>query len=140
MIKAELALRLELTIDGVKQTGDYALVTMCNGRYYGGGSTPVPEARMDDGILHTVIIKKLTKLQFARLFGAYSDGKYRELPPDLIQVVQAKEVCIRSDEEIVTCLDGECFRSRQVVMKLSDKKVNFFGPRGCDPNATAIGI
>lgn len=132
--------RWELEVDGVKQRGEYAVVTMCNGRYYGGGSTPVPEARMDDGVLHTIIIKKVTKAQFVRLFGAYSDGRYRELPPELIQVCAAKKVTIRSDEDIVTCLDGECFRSREVVMQLSDKKVNFFGPRGCNPNATAIGI
>ena len=92
---------------------------------------------MDDGILHTVIIKKINKPTFARLFSAYSDGKYRELPPELIRVVQAKEVVIRADEEIVTCLDGECFRSREVVLRLADKKVNFFGPAGCSPNATA---
>ena len=56
----------ELEIDGQKQEGDYLLVSMCNGRYYGGGSTPVPEARMDDGVLHTVIIKKISKPTFAK--------------------------------------------------------------------------
>jgi len=132
--------RWELEIDGVQQDGEYLLVSMCNGRYYGGGSTPVPEARMDDGVLHTVIIKKISKPTFAKLFGPYSDGKYRELPKNLIRVVTAKEVRIRGKEEIVSCVDGECFRSREVVMKLSDKRVNFFGPKGCDPNATAIGI
>ncbi|MDD5931311.1 MAG: diacylglycerol kinase family protein [Oscillospiraceae bacterium] len=135
-----IARKWEVIIDGVPQGGEFSLVSMCNGRYYGGGSTPVPEARMDDGILHTVIIKKIGKSTFACLFGPYSDGKYRELPPDLIQVVTAGEVRIRADEDIVTCLDGECFRSREVVMKLSDKKLNFFGPKGCDPNATAMGI
>ena len=55
-------------------------------------------------------------------------------------MVQAKEIVIRSDKDIVTCLDGECSHSREVVMKLSDKKLNFFGPKGCDPNATAMGI
>ena len=135
-----IARKWEVTIDGVKQEGEFSLISMCNGRYYGGGSTPVPEARMDDGILHTVILKKISKATFARLFGPYSDGKYKELPPALIRVVQAKEVTIRADEDIVTCLDGECFRSREVTMKLSEKKLNFFGPHGCDPNATAIGI
>lgn len=95
---------------------------------------------MDDGLLHTVLIKKLSKAQFAKLFGPYSDGKYRELPKELIQVVNAKEVRIQSGSDIVSCVDGECFRSRDVTMKLSEKKVNFFGPKGCDPNATAIGI
>ena len=113
---------------------------MCNGRYYGGGSTPVPEALMDDGVLHTVVIKKLSRITFAKLFSPYSAGEYRKLPPQLIQVYTAKEVRIQADEDIVTCVDGECSRSREVVMRLADKRVNFFGPKGCSPNATAREI
>ena len=33
-------------------------------------------------------------------------------------------------------LDGEITRSKQVALRLSEKKVQFFGPAGCDPNAT----
>ena len=130
--------RWTVSLGGTELEDDFALVSMCNGRYYGGGSMPVPEARMDDGVLHTVLIRNIPKATFARLFGAYSAGKYRELPADLIQVSTAKKVRIRAeDEDIVTCLDGECFRSREVVMTLSDKRLNFFGPKGCSPNATA---
>lgn len=46
-----------VTLDDEVIEDDFALVSMCNGRYYGGGSTPVPEARMDDGVLHTVLVK-----------------------------------------------------------------------------------
>lgn len=130
--------RWTVWIDGEEQQGDFSLISMCNGRYYGGGSMPVPEARMDDGVLHTVVVKKIGRAAFARLFAPYSAGKYRSLPPELIRVYEAKEVRIHSDdEEIITCVDGECFRSRDVVMRLADRKVNFFGPKGCSPNATA---
>ena len=40
-------------------------------------------------------------------------------------------------DAFVTCLDGENVSNRQVTLRLSDSKVNFFGPAGCDPNATA---
>lgn len=126
-----------VTLDGEAAEGDFALVSVCNGRYYGGGSTPVPEARMDDGVLNTILVRKISKLSFARLFRIYSAGNYRQLPT-VARSVTAREIRIRSEaEEIVTCLDGECFRSREVVLRLADKRVNFFGPKGCDPNATA---
>ena len=124
-------------LDGEEIEDDFTLVSLCNGRYYGGGSTPVPEARMDDGVLHAVLIKNVSKAVFLRLFGAYSAGKYRSLPPDLIRVCAAGEVRIRAGEDIVTCLDGECLRSREVVMRLADKRLNFFAPKGASPNATA---
>nr|WP_326172269.1 diacylglycerol kinase family protein [uncultured Oscillibacter sp.] len=126
-----------VTLDGEATEGDYALVSVCNGRHYGGGSTPVPEARMDDGVLNTILIRKISKAAFVRLFSVYSAGNYRQLP-HIARSVTAREIRIQSNnEEIVTCLDGECFRSRKVVLRLADKRVNFFAPPGCDPNATA---
>ena len=126
-----------VTLDGVAAEKDYALVAVCNGRYYGGGFMPVAEARMDDGVLHTILIRKVSKATFARLFAPYSAGQYRKLPADLIRVSTAKVVRIQSAGDIVTCVDGECSRSREVVMRLADRKLNFFGPKGCSPNATA---
>ena len=117
--------------------GQYALVSCCNGRYYGGGFMPVPEARMDDGRLETIIVKNVSRLKFARFVGAYAKGGYAAFP-QLARVVHAKVVKLHSeDQDIVTCLDGESIRSRDVTLRLSEKKVNFFGPAGFDCNATA---
>lgn len=126
-----------VTLDDEVIEDDFALVSMCNGRYYGGGSSPVPQARMDDGVLHTILVRKVSRLTFGRLFPAYSAGDYARFP-EIARVVTARRVVISSPrEDIVTCLDGESFRSSQVVMTLADKRLNFFGPKGCDPNATA---
>ena len=92
---------------------------------------------MDDGVLNTILVRKISKPAFARLFRVYSAGNYRQLP-QIARSVTAREIRIQSEvEEIVTCLDGECFRSHSVILRLADKRVNFFGPAGCDPNATA---
>lgn len=128
-----------VTLDGIPQTGKFALVSVCNGRHYGGGSTPVPEARMDDGILHTVLVRAVPRHVFARFFPAYSDGRWRDLPADLIQVVQARETVISAPAPFTTCLDGECFHWQEARLVLSPHRVNFFGPKGCNPNATARG-
>lgn len=132
--------RWTVYLDDEKLEGEFALVSMCNGRFYGGGSMPIPEARMDDGVVNTVIIRNVPKTTFARLFGTYSAGEYKKLPQDLIRVSTAKHVRIISrDQEIVTCLDGESIRSREVDMTLADKRLNFFGPVGADPNGTCRG-
>ena len=133
----KISQRWTVTLDGKAVTDHFALVSVCNGRYYGGGSMPVPEARMNDGILNTILVKKVGRAAFAKFFGAYSAGNYFRFP-HLAKVVTAKEVRIHSDGgEIVTCLDGECFRSRDVTLRLAGKTVNFFGPKGCDCNKTA---
>ena len=112
---------------------------MCNGRYNGGGSMPVPEARMDDGVLETILVKNVPKRTFARLFPAYSAGEYWKFP-HIARMVTSRQVVITAspgEADIVTCLDGESLRSREVRLVLAEKRVNFFGPKGCSPNATA---
>lgn len=129
-----------VTLDGESIEGEYALAAVCNGRYYGGGFMPVGEARMNDGILNTLVVKKVSRLQFLRFVGPYSKGLYYTLP-QVARCYTAREIAIESrDEDIVTCLDGEIVTNRKVTMKLSEKKVNFFGPRDCDPNATAVPL
>ena len=130
--------RWRVTLDNEVIEGDFALVSMCNGRYYGGGSTPVPEARMTDGILHTVLVRNISKARFAMLFPDYSAGNYQKLPRDVVRVSTAKVVRIEALEgDLTTCLDGESMHAQCVTLKLADKKVNFFAPKGCDPDATA---
>ena len=127
-----------VTLDDEVVEDEFALVSMCNGRYYGGGSTPVPEARMTDGVLHTILVKNVSKARFARLFPDYSAGNHQKLPRDVVRVSTAKVVRIEALEgDLTTCLDGESMHSLCVTLKLADKKVNFFAPKGCDPDATA---
>ena len=125
-----------VTIDGRAFSGNYALAAVCNGRHYGGGFTPVPQAKMDDGMLDVLLMDKVGRATFLRYIANYKNGEHEKFP-QYAHVARAKEVVIESEgDEIVTCLDGEISRSRRVVIRLSEKKVNFFGPAGCDPNAT----
>ena len=132
--------RWTITLDGEAMSGEFALAAVCNGRYYGGGFMPVAEARMDDGVLNTLVVRKVSRAAFLRFVGAYSKGLYYTLP-QVARCYAAREITIESqDRDIVTCLDGESLYSRRVTLGLSEKKVNFFGPEGCDPNATAVPL
>ena len=59
---------------------DFALVSVCNGRYYGGGFMPVAEARMDDGVLNTLVVKKVSRTTFLRFVTPYAKGQYYKFP------------------------------------------------------------
>lgn len=123
-------------LDGRATTGDYSLIAVCNGRYYGGGFMPVAEAKMDDGILNTLVVDKVDRVTFLRFVGPYSKGNYAKFP-HLAHCSTPKVVHIHSTQpDIVTCLDGECVTNDDVVIRLSDQRLNFFGPAGCSCNAT----
>ncbi|MDO4811046.1 MAG: YegS/Rv2252/BmrU family lipid kinase [Eubacteriales bacterium] len=126
-------------LDGEAIEGDYSLVAVCNGRYYGGGFMPVAEARMDDGVLNTLVVKKVSRMTFAKFVGPYSKGKYHTFP-HIAHCSTPKVIHIYSRQpDIVTCLDGECITNSDVVIRLCDKRLNFFGPAGCSCNSTAQG-
>lgn len=128
--------RWHVTIDGRKYDGNYALAAVCNGRHYGGGFMPVPQARMDDGMLDVLLMDKIGRAEFLRYVGNYKKGEHEKFP-QYVTIVRAKEIEIDAGgDEIITCVDGEIMRNTRAVIRLSDKKVNFFGPEGCDPNAT----
>jgi diacylglycerol kinase (ATP) len=124
-------------LDGVATEDDFSLISVCNGRYYGGGFMPVAEARMDDGVLNTIVVKKVDRRTFIKFVNPYSKGEYYKFP-HLATCSCPKVVHIYSKRnDIVTCLDGECITNSDVVIQMSDKKVLFFGPAGCDCNKTA---
>ena len=92
---------------------------------------------MDDGVLNTLIVKEVSRRTFLRFVGPYAKGEYPKFP-QLARCVTGREIRIQSQEkDIVTCLDGEAIRSRDVTLRLSERKVNFFAPEGCSCNATA---
>ena len=128
-----------ITLDDVTTEGDWSLVSVCNGRYYGGGFMPVAEARMDDGVLNPLVVREVNRRTFLKFVGPYSRGEYAKFP-EYAHCSCPKVVHIHSEKpDIVTCLDGESVVNSDVTIKLHDKKLNFFGPEGCSCNRTARG-
>ena len=126
-----------VTLDDEVIEDDFSLVAVCNGRYYGGGFMPVAEARMDDGVLNTLVVKKVSRVTFAKFVGPYSKGGYSKFP-EYAHCSTPQVIRIHSEKpDIVTCLDGECMTNSDVTIRMSDRKLNFFGPAGCSCNATA---
>ena len=79
---------------------------------------------------------RISRAQFARFVGPYGKGGYRQFPR-FATCYTAPVIRIQSEKnDIVTCLDGECSTSSDVTFRLSDRKLNFFGPTGCSPDAT----
>ena len=107
--------------------GDTSLVCVCSGRYYGGGFMPVGDNMPDDGLLETLVVRKVSRMTFFRLVGKYGSGKYRDYP-DLIWYRQGDGVTVRGGQELVAVVDGEPVRGRELNIRLSDKKMNFFYP------------
>ena len=111
--------------------GEGTIICVCSGRYYGGGFMPVGDNMPDDGLLETLVVRKVSRLTFFRLIGEYGKGRYAKYP-DLIQYDQGDGVTVRSPQELVAAVDGAILRANELIIRRSDKKINFFYPTGMD--------
>ena len=116
-------------VNGEVVDDEHTFVCVCNGRFYGGGFNPVPEADPTDGLLDVLLVKKVTRMQVPLVIGKYKDGRYKELP-DLVRHLRAKELKIRCDKAIPVNLDGEVRMAQVVDFKVADEKLRFFYPKG----------
>ena len=116
-------------VDGEQLEGEMTFVCVCNGRFYGGGFNPIPEADPSDGKLDVLVVKKVSRLQVPGLIGKYKNGRYRELH----QVARY----IKTDSIKITCrkptpinLDGELRTAQTIEMSVAKEKIRFFYPKG----------
>jgi diacylglycerol kinase family enzyme len=109
--------------------GDMTFVCVCNGRYYGGGFNPVPEADPSDGLLDVLLVKKVSRLQVPGIIGKYKDGRYRELPK-FVKHYRVRKIKITCDQPTPINLDGELRTAQEVTMSIAPQKLRFFYPKG----------
>ncbi|MBO5867949.1 MAG: diacylglycerol kinase family lipid kinase [Oscillospiraceae bacterium] len=116
-------------IDGEKFDGRFTFVCVCNGRFYGGGFNPVPEADPCDGLLDVLLVNQVNLLQVPAVIGKYKNGRYKELPK-LVRHFKAKTVTVTCDKVSPINLDGELRTAETAEMTLADEKIRFFYPKG----------
>lgn len=104
------------------------LVCACNGRFYGGGFNPVPEAMPDDGVLEYLIVDAVSRLKVAQIVGKYSKGRFRELS-DVIKHFRGSLLELECEHDVIVNIDGEALFAKKVVFSVVPKGVNFLFPR-----------
>ena len=116
-------------INGETIDGRQTMICVCNGRFYGGGFNPVPEADPTDGVLDVLLVKHVSRLQVAKVVGKYKNGQYAQLP-HLVRHLRTDRVKILCDRLTPVNLDGELRMAKEVIMEIAREKLRFFYPRG----------
>ena len=116
-------------VNGETVDREHTFVCVCNGRFYGGGFNPVPEADPTDGVLDVLLVKKVSLLQVPGVIGKYKAGRYKELP-HLVRHLKTKSIKITCDKVTPINLDGEARFAKEVTMELAQEKLRFFYPKG----------
>ena len=116
-------------LNGKRIDGEQTMICVCNGRFYGGGFNPVPDADPADGLLDVLVVKKVSRLQVPGVIGKYKNGQYKQLP-HLVRYYKTKQVKIICDKETPINLDGELRIAKEATFSVADEKIRFFYPKG----------
>ena len=116
-------------VNGETIDGEQTFICVCNGRFYGGGFNPVPEADPTDGKLNVLLVKKVSLLQVPGIIGKYKNGQYRQLPR-FVKHCLTDRITIRCDKPTPINLDGELRTAQTVEMSVAEEKIRFFYPKG----------
>ena len=116
-------------VDGERIDGEMTFICIANARYYGGGFYAVPDAEPDDGLLDILLVKKLHLWQIPGALAKYKAGRYKELG-HIARHIRTDRITIRCDKDSPVNLDGEIRMARNVQIRISDRKIRFFYPKG----------
>jgi YegS/Rv2252/BmrU family lipid kinase len=104
--------RLQIEVDGQSISEEAVFVEVSNTRYTGTHFLIAPEARMDDGLLDVVLLRKLGRMRILRLFPTiYSGGHVRF---EEVRSLRAQSIRLLAPEGMPLAVDGE-FRGRTPV-------------------------
>lgn len=115
-------------IDGQRLDGERTMICACNGRFYGGGFNPVPEADPADGLLDVLVVEKVSRLKVAGVVGKYKAGRYKELP-EIVRHYKTDKLRIICDQPTSISLDGELRTAQTVDISVAKEKLRFFYPK-----------
>jgi len=119
--------KFRVTAENLTIDKKITLVCICNGRFYGGGFNPVPDALPDDGVLDCLIVEPVSRFKVAKIVGRYAKGRFSEFP-EIFTYIRGSGMEIECDREFVVNIDGEAMYTNKINFKLVPKGINFVFP------------
>jgi len=96
---------LKLTIDGRAESVDACFAVVANSRFTGTTFLIAPKAKLDDGLLDLVVLKKISRMRVIQIFKTIFSGDHVHEPE--VDYHQARKITIDTEEPRVLNVDGE---------------------------------
>jgi YegS/Rv2252/BmrU family lipid kinase len=101
------AARLQVSSDQERWDEQMLMLVFCNGGREGGGFYIAPSARNDDGILHYVAVRRVSRPMMLRLLPEFMKGTHERFKQVRMGTFQRLE--LQSDRPLLIHTDGEIF-------------------------------
>lgn len=102
------------------------LSAFANGRYYGGGMIPAPDAIPDDGLLDVCLIRGMSRLRIFRFFPRFIRGVHTQMED--VTITRCRNLRMESPAPVHINADGELFESAKLDISLIHNGLRFIKP------------
>jgi diacylglycerol kinase (ATP) len=106
----------EIDIDGILFSGEYLFIVIANGKFYGGGITPSPQASISDGLFDICMAENLSIPKIIKLLPLYKIGKHIHLKE--VTMKTCKKISIKSSTEFGLNIDGDIVSSKKAEFSI----------------------
>ncbi len=126
--------------DGTVIDEALSLTAIGNGKFCGGGFKSCPLASLKDGLLDITVIKKVTRLTFLKLIGAYKEGTFLVMKnaQKVFKYIRTSHFKMEFEETMPICIDGEIAQAKNVEFTVIPGGFNFVIPKGSQLLYTGI--
>ena len=110
-----------VTIDDNSIAADFAFIIGCNTIHTGKGMRMAPLARLDDGLIDLIIVRKVSRFKLLKLFPKVFSGNHISDPG--VDYRQVKTFTILPEKNRQLNVDGEVLGSTPVKVKVLPKEI-----------------
>lgn len=112
---------IEFSVDNTRSKNKCTILTICNGKMYGGGYKIAPEALLSDGYFDVYIVDKISKPTLPFLLGKLKKGTHESLKE--VHKSKATKIKFKCDYDLVCNVDGEIMIDRKFNIKILPKSL-----------------
>jgi YegS/Rv2252/BmrU family lipid kinase len=110
------AIRLKVGEGDMRTVEGILNIFIANGPYCGGGYRVAPPAKLDDGIMDVVVVRRGTTAELAHLGATFLAGVHLE--HSLVEHFPASQLEIECASPSPLTLDGEAFTARRITVRV----------------------
>lgn len=100
---------------------EYTIISICNGKFYGGGYCIAPKAEINDGLFDIYYADKLNRIQILYLISKLKKGNHEGKRK--VHKFRTNHVELETDNKITFNIDGEKLTDNKFVIDLIPKAV-----------------
>lgn len=115
---------IEFKLNNTKMKDSYTIVTIMNGKVYGGGYKIAPNAIVNDGLFDIYFVDKLPKVKIPKLILKLAKGTHEESPH--VHKRMSDKISFKSEKPVICGVDGETLYGTKFDIKLLKNKITMY--------------